>query len=178
MGITAFIGVIGSGKDFRCKLEVSKGATQIDFADKLRESLWLTLGWAPKDVQEYEYFKQSIFTMNQIGVITGRQLIQNMGHELKKVFGNSVWVDQWEKSVVASGAENICVSDCRYPIEAQKLILNNAKFVFCNYRGDRYTAINKHSSERMAQYFLEIGYMDGQTIEISDLTSYILAEKV
>lgn len=68
-----------------------------------------------------------------IRVITGRQYLQWFGGEARKVFGDTFWIDQvlpqpWDSDRLGTGlearypdADVVCVTDVRYPNEAQRV---------------------------------------------------------
>lgn len=71
--------------------------------------------------------------------------------------------------------KKVVCADCRFPNEIAAIQLlsmrtigkkvgKNHKFVFCNYRSNRYDAMNVHKSEHMAQEFLKRKFKDLQDI--------------
>lgn len=176
--ITVFIGVIGSGKDHNTKkfIKENPGVIQHSFSDGVREFTWNIIGWAPKDEQEYEYFKDNpvlnISSQDWISVksMKGRNLLENVADQMRRYdieFWGKYWLEK-AKRILATN-DQLVVSDCRHHEEASK-IFNlcthlgiDYEFRFCNYKSERYE-IRDHSSEFLAQQLIEMGCEDGEII--------------
>lgn len=118
-----------------------ESAVRLAFADKLKVLAGLTLS---VDALSEEGLKQSMDGFKEYGelvvkpsegrcgshfTITGRQYLQNLGAEARKVFGDSFWVDQvLPREVIEELADDldwpewVCVTDVRYPNEAQRVL--------------------------------------------------------
>ena len=159
MIIKAYIGVIGSGKDYRCKNECTH---KVSFADELRKDVWKILGWEPKTDEEYEHFKVAQY-FTPSGNFTGREILQNYGSLMKELHGEDYWAVRAAKKIVQLYNQNknciVGIPDCRYSVEIEYLICvfqtNNTKveFLHCDYKSDRYNAVDPHHSEHLAQQF-------------------------
>lgn len=181
--IKVFIGVIGSGKDYRCQKLVETGEYEkIAFADDLRQLTWELLEWEPKNSIDYDDFKlgringyllgTEPFSSNPDYWVTGRKFLQNIGTSLRNR-DEDFWVNVW-KNKVAKSNKNICCSDCRFPNEVLSILslsdMYNVEFIFTNYKSERYSPDDDHISERYAQILLSYGYNDGDIIKKFDLT--------
>ena len=171
MVIKAYIGCIGSGKDFLSKRDCD---TRAAFADELREDVWKILGWRPKTDKEYKDFKLSRFRLptDRLDYITGREILQNYGSLRKKED-----VDYWVKrlirridDILLDSSKSFCfskfdirsigISDCRFDNEIVGLIKYCEKksisleFHHTDFKSDTYDPSLIHESEVLAQSFL------------------------
>ena len=158
MIIKAYIGVIGSGKDYRCKNECTH---KISFADELRKDVWKILGWEPKTNEEYEHFKVTQY-FTPSGNFTGREILQNYGSLMKELHGEDYWAVRTMHKLNYLPQENstVGITDCRYGIEIKQLMYRafqnsdiTVEFLHCDYKSNRYDATNPHHSEHLAQQF-------------------------
>jgi len=176
--IVAFIGVIGSGKDYNSKLclKNNQGSKKLGFSDGVREFTWNILGWSPKNNEEYEYFKDNpvmnLSTQDWIAVksLKGRQILENVADQMRR-YDPEFWGKYWLQSAkrVLTETDLLVVPDCRHHEEAEKIITLathlgiDYQFYFCNYKSERYE-IRNHSSEKFAQVILAQGCQDGDHI--------------
>lgn len=119
----------------------------VGFADKLKIHAARSLGRLDLNDQEcidlMDEFKEDGFVVSAgatAGTITGRQYLQNVGNEARKLFGDTFWIDMvlpnvvllegWgEKPEQAHGAltarypgvDCLCITDLRYPNEAERI---------------------------------------------------------
>lgn len=159
MIIKAYIGVIGSGKDYKCKHECTH---KVSFADELRKDVWKILGWEPKTDEEYDYFKVTQY-YTPSGNFTGREILQNYGSLMKELHGEAYWaLRSIERLKSIYRQDKNCVigiSDCRHSSEIHFLIDRylhsdiKVEFLHCDYKSDRYNAVDPHHSEHLAQQF-------------------------
>lgn len=177
--VTAFMGVMGSGKDHRAKLT---GHMRIDFKDELVDMCSDVVGWDIR--QEYDWFKGAIVgfrkpanlwgeamarsEMNGIladhpDTLTGRKLLQRLGTEAMRKRDPDYWVKQWTAKVCASGGP-VATADCRFPNEVDAVARLGGRIVFCDYHSGRYSAHEDHESERLAQALLRLGLKDGEEV--------------
>lgn len=177
VNIYAFIGVIGSGKNYRAeKLQGELlDSIMINFSDGVRDSSWSLLNWKPKNVKEYEVFKSTFFINEYLGVsISGRMILQRIGTDIMRAYDPDVWANIWYRKVLRqSEASNIIVSDLRYINEARRIMDissmgGNVKIIFTNYKSNRYE-ISAHESEALAIELLNEGFNDGD-----DVTEFLL----
>lgn len=186
MKIRIFLGVIGSGKSYCSNQLVQQGYQKISVADSLRDALWGILGWKPRTDEEYNAFKQHelIDVTNSINttIVTGRQVLQNMGEVFKSWFGRDYWATQWYSRVLyqmlvcpIKNGHNVVCDDVRFPEEVEQALElaengYDVQFIFCDYKSERYNSTNQHISERYAQAILALNkYKDGDIIAIEDL---------
>jgi len=182
--IFAFIGVIGSGKDYQVKLKSETDDYKIfDFSDGVREFTWGFLGYRPNTNKDYSKFKAGtnvlIFSEDdeeQKFIIPGRRFLENVGSTMRKYDS-----DFWAKYCINSanncylhGVRNFIFNSVRYPNEA-KFVINFAKkinadlnFIFTNYKSNRYE-IRRNESEYFAQKLLKEGFDD-----LDNVTEYVI----
>lgn len=191
--VVAFIGVIGSGKDYRANRAVRDGKSKrVNFKDALLAMASDLVGY---DVQKnYDWFKEAIVGMEpprhpldlaylredvkdalrkHPNVMTGRRLLQRLGTDCMRKRDPDYWAHQYSVKAKGwlDGGWDIVTADCRFANEvgAIKKLDPEARFIFCNYRSPRYDARSQHESERMAQKLLAIGLQNGQRIGDGDL---------
>lgn len=51
-----------------------------------------------------------------------RALLQRMGHEMRPVMWDSIWIDKWWRTVRESKATKVVVPDVRYNVDAHKIL--------------------------------------------------------
>lgn len=148
--LVCFLGRNGSGKSYRAnQLVKEQNYVKVSMADTLRELAWKSLGWRPKDDEEYDYFKNNVvfvphklvelnpdlvepknnklvytallnLDMSTLN-LTGRQYLQNLGQGCKTLFGEDFWVKQWEKKVLHN---SLFMTDDNYDLERNKELHN------------------------------------------------------
>lgn len=186
--IVAHVGVIGSGKDWRAERLLETGKfDRFDFKDPLIDFCSEIVGW---DVRgDYDWFKDMPLgcrrpsnpllesAMREAarelrGVITGRQLLQNLGMAMRAREPNH-WSDAWKDRVVKHWCSSVALVTCadlRFENEyrAAKDMAHGhgveAQFIFCDYRSKRYQPDVDHPSEHLAQTLLAMGLKDGDEI--------------
>lgn len=163
--IKAFVGVIGSGKDYQCKLLEQKGYKRIAFADSLRELTWRIFNWRPQNELEYDEFKKQLFCAPGYPSVSGREFLQRLGTDGRNIIGDDIWLNALKKTIDNSPEECFCISDLRFQNEFDfiKSLDNNGysvEIIFTNYRSERYDDKNTHESEALAQTFLKLGNAD------------------
>jgi hypothetical protein len=136
--IIGLSGYARSGKDTAAEVLVERyGFTQIAFADKLRDVLyelnpmiateWVTFGGGSSRIHAETIFLQDVIDNYGWGeyknTVYGpeiRRLLQRLGTEAgRQTLWDSIWIDAAFSAV--EGAENIVVTDCRFPNEAQAI---------------------------------------------------------
>jgi len=188
--VVAFVGVSGSGKDYRKELLMGDGYVSIDFKDSLLDMASDLVGFNVRE--NYDLFKENIVGLTVPDLrpyggcikypphtvtkevlaqyphaMTGRVLLQRLGTEVMRKRDPDYWVDQWMNKVGLALAEgkNVACADCRFPNEmAAVREWREHRFVFCDYHSPRYNAFMNHESERMAQGYLGFGCKDGDDI--------------
>lgn len=197
--IYGFVGVIGSGKSYRANqiIEEAKheenGCVVLgDFSEGIRRFAMGMLTGVPKPIdilsKEYSDWKNTEFEIplpysNQKSIIlSGRQILKNVGEGFKEAFGNGFWVDWTEADVVTrlkhisigmtreqGDAIKVVFGSVRFPIEA-KVLFNlgekmdrEVEIIFCDYKSSVYELF-PHVSEEFAQRFIKMGYKDGDNI--------------
>jgi hypothetical protein len=182
--IISHIGVIGSGKDFHAmELINNYGYEHINFADPIREILWILLKFKPKDIVEYDKLKASIFENSELGIsLTGRDLLLRIGNDVgREYFGKTFWTDfalKRIRNLIDIGKTKVANSDTRYFDECRCFInfcKENGfryKFLFTNYNSPRYNKNLFSESEFLARIFLEMNkfhHLDDVTSEVERL---------
>src|SRR5689334_20591377 len=142
MRIVGLSGFARAGKDETAKVLVEEfGFTQVAFADKLREMLYALnpivalVEWENEDetVQVPWTYSQPYQTVQTVideygwngykETVYGdeiRRLLQRLGTEAgRQTLWDSIWIDAAFSAV--EGVENIVVTDCRFPNEAQAI---------------------------------------------------------
>lgn len=180
--IYAFIGVIGSGKDYR--MSKLQNVTVVNFKDPLVSVCNIVAGVN----QEYEDFKYNVLGITSRedtdkllkehpGLITGRVFMQRFATEgLRSLFPN-IWVELFLKRISETEG-NIACGDLRFPNELMAIIQLCDRYeiivTFCDYNSFRYDNKLSHESEYMAQQF-KIFFpksKDGDIISIRDLSRF------
>lgn len=199
--IYGLVGVIGSGKSYRAEQLMmdceNEGRPVIvgDFSEGIRHTIMniFTGRDVPIDVnsRDYLYWKNTDFKVRIPGqkdeTVSGRLLLQRTAEYLKTLAGPSVWAD-WTASYVASQwvklseseayRANIIFGSLRFFEETDSLFKiahmtsKEVKILFCNFKSDTYE-LNNHISEKLARYFVEKGFNDGDDIteEVVELLS-------
>jgi len=168
MKIYAFIGVVGSGKDFYTNQKITEltklgyRCKHMNFADTVRNEIWHIFGFKPKDDAEYDLFKKTSIEVNlnrhNNPIITGREFMERFGTDFVRKYDKEFWIKAWAKKVkeIENDYDVILISDCRYDNEVKYLLENfNATFMYCNYISDRYE-IRETKPEKFAQRFLNL----------------------
>ena len=161
MEIRAYIGVIGSGKDYTAEKECN---VKLSFADKLREDVWKLLNWTPENNIEYQGFKSMLYK-NHFRSITGREIMCNYADIIKEENPNYLTEHLLKKLKVrlldpTCWDDVIGITDCRFPEEVKALLqfekdsFIKVTFVHCDFRSERYDSKSTHNSEKMAQQFI------------------------
>ncbi len=157
--IIAFIGVIGSGKNYQQDLLTSRGAVALDFKDAL---IAMCSGLVGYDIRkDYDLFKETIAGMSAPGApihkcmqreparkitidvlanyplaMTGRRMLQRLGTDVMRAREPNYWADQWVKKareLVSSGISIAC-ADARFINEIQAIkTLTVLPFVTCEF---------------------------------------------
>lgn len=139
--IAAFMGVIGSGKDYQLKLlkkQDPKYWVQLDFKDALIAMVEDLVGYQIRN--KYEDFKETIVGfdhphvnlaetdkrdlagMNKICkeafplAMTGRRLLQRLGTDVMRKRDPDYWVNAWRKAAEATlkSGHGVLCGDCRF----------------------------------------------------------------
>jgi hypothetical protein len=185
--LVVFIGVQGSGKGYQCGVLKKENYVQVDFADELRGIAWDTLGWCPRPEcfdRDYEWFKKLrldyihlihthsdeeldwYFQVKQEHdikedgfIMTGRLFLLNLGTPAIRSRHPDFWINSWNYKVMRLLNEKyrVCTSDCRFLNELIICHELGARFIFCNYKSERYNSEYIHESEKLAQFFLKKG---------------------
>lgn len=133
-------------------------------------------GWTPEAMAVTKAISDGLL-ISYPHLITGRVLLQRVGTEVQRKRNPHYWCDAWEKKaldILASGKDVVC-SDCRFSNEMDtirklglryvgKNVGDTYRFIFCDYKSERYNATMNHESEKMAQEYLAAGLIDGQEI--------------
>ena len=173
MVIKAYIGCIGSGKDFMAKKETD---IQLAFADALREEVWKMLGWKPKTPEEYEEFKTQKWKLpgNRLCYFSGRDILQKYGtdirrkedkdHWAKKLIERILYLRKYDMPIHVGDKRlsraTIGITDCRFENEVRKLIefsleeTIKVEFIHTDFKSERYDPKAQHESEKFAQQFV------------------------
>ena len=182
--VYAYIGVIGSGKDFNAKAKAEELDCKIfDFSDGVRDFTWGFLGYKPANESDYIEFKRSknclVFNCNDFKkdmCITGRKFLENVGFMMRS-YDKNFWVNYCVRNAekyVDSTDNNVVFNAVRYINEAAGVRQLAAvqgyelHFIFCNYRSERYE-IRNDDSELFAQKILMQGFPHG-----TDITDFVI----
>lgn len=184
--VIAFLGLKTSGKDYNAKVYIDAGFKKIALADPLRKMAWNILGYNPDLMGNIPYneFKNNIlFTKEnkkilniphtkEIEITSIRKILQNLGTECKKLFGEDYWCNLWYIDVINS-EKNVVVTDIRFINEINTVLkLKDAgydvMFIWCQYKGADYKNILKdcHESEMFNQFI----YCNREKYGLQDLS--------
>lgn len=191
----AFLGVRGSGKDYRISLlkQQYSNLQVLNFKDPLVEMCQKIHG---TNIQHYEDFKQSVLGCIDVekskklleiepNLVTGRILLQRLGTEVLREYDPDIWTSLFIAKALDILKENkpIACGDLRFPNElealcALRLYNVDVQFTFCDYKSFRYCDNDPHISERMAQMFkiFKKDVKNGEVLEyniISDFIKYL-----
>ena len=176
MEIRAYIGVIGSGKDYTAEKECT---VKLGFADKLREDIWELLREKPKVGEEYDKFKMEAFVLFRSvplavsRVMTGRELMCSYADE-KKEENPNYFTEHLLKKLKTRLQDPtywddvIGITDCRFPEEVKALLqfekdnFIRVTFVHCDFKSERYCSDGDHNSEKMAQQFAGLQFTESE----------------
>jgi hypothetical protein len=168
MEIRAYIGVIGSGKDYTAEKECT---VKVGFADKLREDIWRLLNWYPVNAFDYDDFKQSEVSI--YGGEEGRQIMCNYADIIKEENPN-YFTEHLLKKLKVRLLDPTCwddiigITDCRFPEEVKALLqfekdnFIKVTFVHCDFPSSRYDPAGEHNSEKMAQQFAGLKFTESE----------------
>lgn len=135
--IVAFVGVMGSGKDYNSDLLRANGYARVDFKDPLLEMVSEMVGFSVRD--EYDFFKVAIvgmrkpntpiqvaMVMSEVkelqkkypGIVTGRMLLQRVGTEVMRKRDPDYWVRQYVDTAFKHLRQgtSVVTADCRLQI--------------------------------------------------------------
>ena len=158
--ITCFIGVIGSGKDFRANELIKsseKPTKKISFAEALRTMTKTAL----RVDMDYDEFKVSSIKIHTpkgdiIDAVTGREFLQLLGTDAIRRLDDNFWVNIVKEEILRNPHLDYVITDCRFSNEVEMLCHMGAKFIYCKYPSERFCPDSPHSSERLAQAYLNI----------------------
>lgn len=180
--IFAYIGVIGSGKDYSSKeMAENLKCKRIGFSDGVREFTWKFLGWEPADDKEYEEFKYREIPIMVGGArtfVTGRQLLENIATHMRSL-DSAYWAKYWQTKAEKElqNSTYVIAHDCRQIEEVEAILTVAARnpnivvrFIYCNYKSERYE-IRDHQSEKFAQRFLKKAHLADITKEVFEVVS-------
>lgn len=187
--IISFMGVVGGGKNHKARQLAESGYLHIDFKDALLDMCSDLVGY---DVREdYNWFKTHVVGIKRPSnrlleafchtdthdlvarfphMMIGRRLLQRLGTEVMRKRDKDYWADRFivaVKDAADKGEKDVVNSDCRFlnEVEAIKSIGARHRFVFCDFRSDRYDDSFDHESEMLAQALLKIGMKNGEEIQ-------------
>ena len=172
MEIRAYIGVIGSGKDYTAEKECN---VKLGFADKLREDVWRLLNWEPDNEEEYNKFKEATFISSELKFFysTGR-IIMCRYADLVKEENPNYFTEHLLKKIKLKLQDPTCwddiigITDCRFPEEVQALLqfekdkFIKVTFIHCDFPSYRYNPVGEHNSEKMAQQFAGLKFTESE----------------
>lgn len=189
--VTAFIGVMGAGKDYRAGLLTQTGTVQINFKDPLLDMasdlvgydvrgnyLWFKHVLAGIRKPENEFQASGLMQASKDiqrecpGALTGRLLLQRLGTDVMRKRDPDYWANKWRDAAIKlmRQGHDVCIADCRFLNEVNAVMLaaeashGNREFVFCDYHSSQYNPKDRHESEKMAQRLLSLGLKDGEII--------------
>jgi hypothetical protein len=180
INIWAYIGVIGSGKNFRGEQKFAESPNDslfVNFSDGVRHYTWKALGWKPRTMEEYDKFKQmEIALLGTDHKLKGREMLQHIGTDVMRDYDPDVWAKFWDRTIT-SELQNRLISnfiscDLRYLNEVKTIFefekIAKINIIFCDYHSERYE-INDHESEKLANDLRTSEFfVDGQ-----DITEYL-----
>ena len=192
--VYGFVGPIGGGKTYQLNklmnssIEEERVFISSDFSDGIRDTLLKVFGEggvidpASEFYMTWKNYQQAIVlpTINLHYVcFNGRDLLKNIGEELKKLAGEDVWA-RWSGNDVSKkyfsiadperqNTANVAFGSIRYPYEAEmvfsvaKIMGKDVKIIFCNHNEAEFNP-DTHSSEILAHQMILRGCKDGDDI--------------
>lgn len=158
--ITAFFGVIGSGKTYNANNLVEfRGYKRVSFADSLRDVAFTSLNINKDDINYRDFKSQEIYNG-----ITFRNYLQLLGDSVRKYDPN--YFTKATINTIDELGGNICIDDLRFGNEFKMLYdycrghNYNLTIYYCNFNSDCKDENSKHASEKMAQYFLNRKHLE------------------
>lgn len=116
----------GSGKDYIADrlLATLPNAKILHIADSLKK---FVCRWGDFYLNDIEELKNRDDVMIPVGTQTKnmRQILQDTGTELKKTFGQDIFIRETIKTIESCSAENIIIPDFRFHVELDELIAHN-----------------------------------------------------
>lgn len=192
--IYGFVGPIGGGKTYQLNklmnssFEEERVFISSDFSDGIRDTLLKVFGESGVINPASEFYmrwkdcKQGIIlpTDNHNYVyFTGRDLLRNIGEELKKLAGDDVWARWTGNDIIKKyfsiadperqNTANVAFGSIRYPYEAEmvfsvaKITGKDVKIIFCNHNEVKFNP-DTHISEILAHRMILRGCKDGDDI--------------
>lgn len=165
--IVGLIGVEGAGKSERQKQFIKEGFYPLDFKAEVQLMCQDLTGF-PCGPAAWEQFKATKFS----DYLTGRKIAQRLATEvIRKRYPNhftKVWAKAARRKLDAG--RSIVAADVRFSNEIQtiqKLAQSRnikCRFIFCDYKSERYDATDGHASEALAQALIKAGYKDGDEV--------------
>jgi hypothetical protein len=190
--VYGFVGPIGGGKTYQLNklmsssIEEERVFISSDFSDGIRDTLLKVFGDigiidpASEFYMKWKECKQGIIlpTDNRV-YFRGRDLLKNIGEELKKLAGEDVWA-RWTGNDVCKkyfsiadperqNIANVAFGSIRFPYEAEmvfsvaKIMGKDVKIIFCNHCELEFNP-DTHSSEILAHQMILRGCKDGDDI--------------
>ena len=191
--VYGFVGPIGGGKTYQLNklmnssIEEERVFISSDFSDGIRDTLLKVFGEggiidpASEFYMMWKDYQQTIIlpTNNPHYILRGRDLLKNIGEELKKLAGEDVWA-RWSGNDVSKkyfsiadperqNTANVAFGSIRYPYEAEmvfsvaKIMGKEVKIIFCNHHEVEFNP-DTHSSEILAHQMILRGCKDGDDI--------------
>jgi len=180
--ICAFVGVKGSGKDFRLEQEKSNHPNSetkcYDFSDGVREFTFDFLGYKPEN---YEQFKTQEFDIAGVKR-TGRNFLDSIGMKMRYIdenFWANYTIEQAKKDFLSAelNISNFLFGSCRFENEASAIInfskrlnrfsINHSgvdlRFIFCDFKSDKYDD-SPEPYQELALNAKKAGFKDGDDI--------------
>jgi hypothetical protein len=170
--VVGFVGVIGSGKDFSAdKYVFEKGFTRISFADPIRLLLSIIFG-GEVVYEKYSKFKNTNLVLGFFWkTLTGRELLQKLGHGIRLIFGNDIYLEVMDRKIesLPPSSPGVVIPDVRYFNEAEYVLMLGGELYFCNYESERYDCFSNHESEQLAQALIALGFNHGDKLTFDDI---------
>lgn len=171
---------------------------QVGFADKVKVMAARSLGFLDATPRECialmdeakEHWLIDYRTDDdvlQLGTITGRQYLQNVGVEARKLFGDDFWVDQVlphaarescdERAAIHAarlserfpGVDCVAITDLRFPNEAERVL--DLGGVVWRVERDECESDGHDSEQRLPDYLVSLGLDNNGTL--GDLESVV-----
>ncbi|EKE02856.1 MAG: hypothetical protein ACD_20C00323G0006 [uncultured bacterium] len=181
--LVCFIGVIGSGKDYKADRLEEEGFIKLKIADEIYQEAEKELGIDLDSYENKENFKigkiiigrdildSAIYEDTPISptdiynIRTGREYLNCKG-TFRRQRDKNYWLDQWWKKAVPllDSEKNLTCSDLRYLnelksiYECKKNTSHTVKIIFCNYKSYKYNPNFPDPSEKLAQKILSDGW--------------------
>lgn len=150
MTIIAFTGGKGTGKSTAANMLITRGFTDIKFADPLKNMLramWKTCGLSAADAERRLEGDLKELPDPWLDGKTPRHAMQTLGTEWRDMISTDLWSKMFHARVLSMGDSDIVCSDFRFAHEELVLRSFNAKLIRVTNNRVKEDGYSTHASE-------------------------------